>query len=223
MKGGAREEVPDVPSAARPQEQHDTQFSIRKKIDQYRNWHEEQYRQKIRDFKTDEEKEKQAEILKIAALKNKSAKKQVAVKMSHRSNSSDHVLPRLPVKPEHNVPSALPEVDEDIVSQQEIVLNTESPGKENELKSSDVQAEIKSSERVSSSKTWRTWRDVNDSYAYTDVKQYIKENELMDEEKEKYINEWIDQVTDTYSSLSPSLYTEDDTRSYMTLKSNNEP
>jgi hypothetical protein len=34
-------------------------------------------------------------------------------------------------------------------------------------------------------------RDVNDSYAYTDVKKYIEENELMTPEKERGIDAWV--------------------------------
>jgi hypothetical protein len=37
-------------------------------------------------------------------------------------------------------------------------------------------------------------RDVNDSYAYTDVKKYIEENELMSPEKERSIDSWVGQV-----------------------------
>ena len=205
MKGSSyRDEVPDIAPASKPSPEHE-QFSIRKKIDQYRNWHEEQYKQKLRDLKTDVEKEKQAEILKIAALKNKS--KKPAIKMAHRASSSDH-LPRLPIKSEHNVPAALPEVDEDVVSQHDVPLKVDSPGKENDPK------ESKDNQRLSSAKTWKTWRDVNDSYAYTDVKQYIKDNELMDDEKEKYINEWIEQVGDSYS-----FQAESETKSHTTLRS----
>jgi hypothetical protein len=37
-------------------------------------------------------------------------------------------------------------------------------------------------------------RDPNDSYAYTDVKKYIEENELMNPEKERSIQSWITTV-----------------------------
>ena len=42
--------------------------------------------------------------------------------------------------------------------------------------------------------TWKTWRNVNESYAYCDVNKYIEDNELLPEEKEKRIYEWIDDV-----------------------------
>jgi hypothetical protein len=34
-------------------------------------------------------------------------------------------------------------------------------------------------------------RDPNDSYAYTDVKKYIEENDLMPSHKERFIHDWI--------------------------------
>ena len=41
-------------------------------------------------------------------------------------------------------------------------------------------------------------RDVNDSYAYTDVKQYIEENDLMPPEKAESIKRWIKDVNMCY-------------------------
>jgi len=49
-------------------------------------------------------------------------------------------------------------------------------------------------ERSPSEQTWRTWRDVNDSYAYSDVRKYIKDNELMGSEKEEWIKKWVIEV-----------------------------
>jgi hypothetical protein len=54
-------------------------------------------------------------------------------------------------------------------------------------------------ERSPSEQTWRTWRDVNDSYAYSDVRKYIKDNELMGSEKE----EWIAMFVPKEISLLP--------------------
>jgi hypothetical protein len=45
-----------------------------------------------------------------------------------------------------------------------------------------------------SAKTWRTWRGVDNSCAYQDVKQYIEDNELMPDTKEKMIRDWIHEV-----------------------------
>lgn len=57
--------------------------------------------------------------------------------------------------------------------------------------------------RVYSSNTWRTWRGVNESYSYTDVQEYIEENELMDEEKEEWIKEWIYDVDRKFFNPTP--------------------
>ncbi|XP_013418003.1 uncharacterized protein LOC106179050 [Lingula anatina] len=42
--------------------------------------------------------------------------------------------------------------------------------------------------------TWRTWRDVNESDAYNDVKKYIIDNDLMNAEKEQWISSWVNSV-----------------------------
>ncbi|CAH1775174.1 unnamed protein product [Owenia fusiformis] len=52
-------------------------------------------------------------------------------------------------------------------------------------------------DRVKTAETWKTWRDVNDSYAYDNVEQYIKDNELMPEERAKRIKQWIGTVDTT--------------------------
>ena len=49
-------------------------------------------------------------------------------------------------------------------------------------------------ERERTMKTWKTWRNVNESYAYCDVRKYIEENELLPEEKGERISQWIDDV-----------------------------
>ena len=56
-------------------------------------------------------------------------------------------------------------------------------------------------ERERTIKTWRTWRNINDSYAYSDVSKYIEENELLPEDKEKRISQWIDDVYDATNSI----------------------
>ncbi|CAD5119997.1 DgyrCDS8579 [Dimorphilus gyrociliatus] len=42
--------------------------------------------------------------------------------------------------------------------------------------------------------TWKTWRGVDDSYAYTNARSYISEQNLMPPEKEKRIQFWLDKV-----------------------------
>jgi hypothetical protein len=52
---------------------------------------------------------------------------------------------------------------------------------------------IQTSERHPSAKSYKS-RDPNISYAYTDVKKYIEENDLMSPEKEQNIRNWIIEV-----------------------------
>jgi hypothetical protein len=47
--------------------------------------------------------------------------------------------------------------------------------------------------RSNSARTFRS-RDINDSYAYNDVKKYIEENDLMSPEKAEFIKIWIKNV-----------------------------
>ncbi len=41
-------------------------------------------------------------------------------------------------------------------------------------------------------------RDVNDSYAYTNVQQYIEENDLMPPEKAQSIKKWVKEVNSNF-------------------------
>ena len=50
--------------------------------------------------------------------------------------------------------------------------------------------------------TWKTWRNINESYAYCDVNKYIEDNELLPEEKEKRIYQWIDDVFNATTNTS---------------------
>ena len=51
--------------------------------------------------------------------------------------------------------------------------------------------------RQVSAKTWKTWRNVDESDAYDNVEKYIEENELMSPEKSARISRWIEQVQQT--------------------------
>lgn len=46
----------------------------------------------------------------------------------------------------------------------------------------------------SSAGTWKTWRGVDDSYAYTNARSYISEQNLMPPEKERRIQFWLENV-----------------------------
>ena len=41
-------------------------------------------------------------------------------------------------------------------------------------------------------------RDINDSYAYTNVQQYIEENDLMSPEKAQSIKKWVKEVNSNF-------------------------
>ena len=64
----------------------------------------------------------------------------------------------------------------------------------------EVPAELRM--RVFSAKTWRTWRSVNESYAYKDVSQYIEDNDLMTDEKATRIQDWVASVVDPPNDTS---------------------
>ena len=64
----------------------------------------------------------------------------------------------------------------------------------------EVPAELRM--RVFSAKTWRTWRSVNESYAYKDVSQYIEDNDLMTDEKASRIQDWMASVADPLNDTS---------------------
>ncbi|XP_062607607.1 uncharacterized protein LOC134269431 [Saccostrea cucullata] len=147
---------------------NEEQFSIRKKIEQFRKWHEEQYKDKLKKLKEEVDNQYEVENRKaqtsrvgshtpqgnISVEKKDRLEKKTKTEPHQQSSSSGHT----PLLNGGNLPSC--SVDE----------------------------------KASSERTWHTWRDVNDSYAYTNVKQYIEENELMTTEKEDWIKKWVVEV-----------------------------
>lgn len=144
----------------------DESFSIRKKIEQFRRWHEEQYREKIKRLKQEVDHQFEAEHYK--------ATRQVGVYRDTPTSKNELSIANEPDK----VPSE--------VSNDKMELDKQTP---NPVSVTDT-----SKPRSASAKTWKTWRNVNDSYAYSDVHKYIKENELMDDEKAGWIKKWILEV-----------------------------
>jgi len=63
--------------------------------------------------------------------------------------------------------------------------------------------------------SWRTWRDVNQSDVYTDVKEYIHTNNLMPDDKRHRIEQWIEQSWN--ASRSSRTVSRDDERSGQSL------
>ncbi|KAH3710376.1 uncharacterized protein LOC127858965 [Dreissena polymorpha] len=151
----------------------DESFSIRKKIEQFRRWHEEQYKEKIKKLKQEVDHQFEAEhhkaIRQVGALRETPTSKDMSITMedkvpselSHEKMDDDKVTPNLSSTNENSKP------------------------------------------RSESARTWRTWRNVNESYAYNDVQKYIKENELMDDEKAVWIKKWIIEVNKAMKEQHP--------------------
>lgn len=145
---------------------NEEQFSIRKKIEQFRKWHEEQYKDKLKKLKEEVDNQYEAE--------NRRA--QTSRVESHTPQGN------IPVeKKDRGGKKSKPEPQKSSSSEQTPVLNGE-----------NIPSSV--DEKASSERTWHTWRDVNDSYAYSDVKQYIEDNELMTSEKEEWIKKWVIEV-----------------------------
>lgn len=142
-------------------------FSIRKKIEQFRRWHEEQYREKIKKLKQEVDYQFEAEHNRMS--------RQVGVFRETPTSKNDMSV-TLDIE---KVPS---EVSQEKMDQDKSTPNPLSLTNET------------SKPRSGSARTWRTWRNVNDSYAYNDVQKYIQENELMDDEKAVWIKKWILEV-----------------------------
>ena len=142
----------------------DESFSIRKKIEQFRRWHEEQYREKIKKLKQEVDHQFEAEhkIInrQVGALRETPSSKDMSVTIEEKPRSE--------------------------VSHEKMEEDKTTPGLSSQPDANKT--------RSGSARTWKTWRGVNDSYAYNDVKKYITENELMDEEKSSWIKKWILEV-----------------------------
>ncbi|KAK3611585.1 hypothetical protein CHS0354_018099 [Potamilus streckersoni] len=147
-------------------------FSIRKKIEQFRKWHEEQNKEKIKRLKQEVDNQYEAEQHKLIRQVPPGVKS-----ASVNENRTDRIISRS-VRSEEKVNGSKDKDNE----------------KENENDAGNDVSTTATKDRTESAKTWHTWRDVNDSYAYTDVKKYIAENELMDQEKETWIQKWISEV-----------------------------
>lgn len=146
----------------------DENFSIRKKIEQFRKWHEkEMINSKIEKLHKEVDDQYDADKKKIT---------KPLVDMSD--------LPTV-FSPQHSSrlgrKSNEDKVNHTVNRQEDHLMQDDSAGG----------PEV---ERSPSEQTWRTWRDVNDSYAYSDVRKYIKDNELMGSEKEEWIKKWVIEV-----------------------------
>ncbi|ESO85326.1 hypothetical protein LOTGIDRAFT_235825 [Lottia gigantea] len=140
-------------------------FSIRRKIEQFKRYHEEQYLIKLQKLKQDSE---------------------IKIELSKRRPSpvKEHVAKEREVPRIRSLDKISSRTDQDTTTS----ADDADSGNESAFNLSTI---IKSTaSRQKSAKTWRTWRDVNDSYAYTDVNKYIVDNELMTAEKAEWIRDW---------------------------------
>ncbi|XP_048730473.1 uncharacterized protein LOC125647719 [Ostrea edulis] len=142
---------------------NEEQFSIRKKIEQFRKWHEEQYKDKLKKLK--EEVDNQFDV------ENRRAQTSRVGSHTPQGNTKDR---------------------QEKKTKTELQQKSSSSGQTPVLNGGNVPSSV--DEKASSERTWHTWRDINDSYAYTNVKQYIEENELMTTEKEDWIKKWVVEV-----------------------------
>lgn len=152
----------------------DENFSIRKKIEQFRKWHEqEMINHKIEKLHKEIDDQYDAD-------KKKANKPLINV----------DELPTV-FSPKHS-------------STHGKKTSLEEKGRNKSLHEDMIQDDSGRTEieRSPSEQTWRTWRDVNDSYAYTDVKKYIRDNELMGNEKEDWIKKWVIEVNSAMESDS---------------------
>lgn len=147
----------------------DESFSIRKKIEQFRRWHEEQYKDKIKKLKQEVDHQFEKEHSKIT--------RQVGAQRETPTSKNEMSIPG-------------------DVEKNELVPSEKSHEKMDEDKATPNLSHTNdtSKPRTESARTWHTWRQVNDSYAYNDVQRYIKDNELMDDEKSMWIKKWIIEV-----------------------------
>ncbi|RUS89398.1 hypothetical protein EGW08_002835, partial [Elysia chlorotica] len=168
-----------LPKIAPPEEP----FSIRRKIEQFRKWHEEQYVDKLARFEPD------------AATGGAASASREGLRGASYGNPPN--------------PGSIGLVDYTKVLEGRIAAGLDSTNDANVTAAlvgatgsgigasrSYQDAATSNKTRPVSAATWKTWRDVNTSDAYKDVKKYIRDNDLMDEEREAWIKSWIADVED---------------------------
>ncbi|OWF49736.1 uncharacterized protein LOC110451310 [Mizuhopecten yessoensis] len=160
-------------------------FSIRKKIEQFRRWHEEQYKEKLKKLKDEIDNQFEAEQRKMTKSKSNRSK--------HREENVNKTKPDQKVE----------EDSEDRGKENKTTTkdSTKTPddghasahahNDKQQMEVEDVGSGDVVNDNAGSEHTWHTWRDVNESYAYNDVTKYIQDNELMTVEKLDWIKNWI--------------------------------
>ncbi|XP_076456666.1 uncharacterized protein LOC143290969 [Babylonia areolata] len=163
-------------------------FSIRRKIEQFRKWHEEQYAEKLKKLTVDGEKgAREAEGTAQTRPLEIDFAKLLEENMRNSRKKAEGA------KQQKKDPSAKrnPAAEEEEKEEKKTTpTSTVGPTPRNAAK------------RCRSGATWRTWRDVNDSYAYEDVEKYIEENELLPPDRVTWISQWIGDVEKAFSGTT---------------------
>ena len=150
-------------------------FSIRRKIEQFRKWHEEQYTDKLKKLKGEAEKEQRANT----------------PQRTPRLKSVEIDFTKILEENMKNTSKTTKRDDQkDRKGNKLIELEDTQPSHDKRGRTA----------RCKSSGTWRTWRDVNDSYAYDNVTKYIEENELLPQERVDWINSWLGDVEKAFGA-----------------------
>ena len=164
--------------------------SVRTKLEQFRQWHEKQYKEKLARLKAeaDTPKTDKSKLIKWNSMDELDCAlkiKNVSIEFTSREPVGNGILPFI------NIP-------DEPIKLCKVVTNGV---KRSPSPPAKVPHELL--HRTSSSITWRTWRDVNESDAYSSVDKYILDNELMSDEKRKHIEEWVLDVERCRSEKSP--------------------
>lgn len=162
-------------------------FSIRRKIEQFRKWHDEQYMEKLKKLRMEPERDRRVANhpeLSTPAAKQSSVEiidfaKILEENMKNSGKSSDKKQTREKTNSNGNFSKPTSKL---VASTTDKQFSFGSHLKKSKSK------------RCKSGGTWRTWRDVNDSYAYDNVTKYIEENELMPPDRVDWIQSWLKDV-----------------------------
>ncbi|CAL1547282.1 unnamed protein product [Lymnaea stagnalis] len=175
-------------------------FSIRSKIEQFRKWHEDQFMEKLTR-------------LKLETGSGNGFHEPTPNSLPHSGTEITKIIETSCVE---SGPKATP-VGDDIESSQHISLtDTQNPladtpmgdGVFGSVVDRDIYTNLENDAtsdqhpvRPVTSVTWKTWRDVNVSDAYCNVDKYIRDNDLMDEEREQWIRVWITNVQSAMAQM----------------------
>ncbi|GFS26207.1 hypothetical protein ElyMa_001710400 [Elysia marginata] len=195
MKKDSLSTSKSLPKIAPPEEP----FSIRRKIEQFRKWHEEQFVDKLVRLEPDTVGKEGLSgvgngnfqngsfglVDYTKVLEGKIAGDDITKDTTNAGgNTRDGVSPKPHIQHFGRGP-------EQTWARKHPVTTITNGG---EVASKGHLVDVSHNVRPTTAATWKTWRDVNTSDAYKDVKKYIRDNDLMDEEREAWIKSWIADV-----------------------------